>query len=242
MTHERTTRSRRENGVTLPLLALVAVGVLLAAGCERRKTVSKDPDVETQQAPLPDQRRANANAKDADKNDADSGQGGDGSGAATTAGANKPRPQIGPENQGIDKPSQLELSDDGTARTTMVVSDQIAYNRYRLEVPAGAQTIELTIEHRGKLPASAMGHNIVILEPSTDPQAVAQAATTAKDDGYIPAKYSDAIIAHTKMVGGGESDTVSFPAPKEGSCTYICTFPGHAAVMQGTLVVGGGGS
>jgi azurin len=50
---------------------------------------------------------------------------------------------------------------------------------------------------------------------------------------------SDQIIAHTGLVAGGESDTVTFTAPEEpGDYEYICTFPGHfAAGMKGTLTV-----
>ena len=39
------------------------------------------------------------------------------------------------------------------------------------------------------------------------------------------------------MIGGGESDTITFTAPKKGSYTYICTFPGHYGLMKGVLIV-----
>jgi azurin len=49
------------------------------------------------------------------------------------------------------------------------------------------------------------------------------------------------VIAHTKVVGGGESTSVTFPmsALKAGeSYTYECTFPGHNGVMIGKLTIG----
>ncbi|MDR2128854.1 MAG: azurin, partial [Burkholderiaceae bacterium] len=76
---------------------------------------------------------------------------------------------------------------------------------------------------------------------TADSQAVANdgiAAGAAKD--YL--KDNDArIIAHTKMLGGGESDSVTFDVAKLSageSYTYFCTFPGHVALMKGTLTLG----
>jgi len=46
------------------------------------------------------------------------------------------------------------------------------------------------------------------------------------------------VIASTKMLGPGETATVTFTAPAPGVYDYICTFPGHAlAGMRGTLTV-----
>ena len=48
------------------------------------------------------------------------------------------------------------------------------------------------------------------------------------------------VIAATKIVGGGESTSVSFKGKllKKGkSYTYVCTFPGHSGIMRGVLKV-----
>ncbi|MGD1893724.1 MAG: plastocyanin/azurin family copper-binding protein [Cyclobacteriaceae bacterium] len=45
------------------------------------------------------------------------------------------------------------------------------------------------------------------------------------------------MIVHTKFIGGGESDTITFEAPSPGTYDYICSFPGHYALMQGKLIV-----
>ena len=44
--------------------------------------------------------------------------------------------------------------------------------------------------------------------------------------------------AHTKIIGGGESDSVTFPVAKlaaADSYTFFCSFPGHSSIMKGTL-------
>ena len=56
-------------------------------------------------------------------------------------------------------------------------------------------------------------------------------------DLYIPPDALDQIIAHTKLLGPGETDTIEFDAPGPGSYPFLCTFPGHVALMSGTLVV-----
>ena len=45
------------------------------------------------------------------------------------------------------------------------------------------------------------------------------------------------MIAHTDMVGGGESSTITFTAPAAGEYPYICSFPGHFGLMTGKLIV-----
>ncbi|HJL18809.1 MAG TPA: plastocyanin/azurin family copper-binding protein [Sandaracinaceae bacterium LLY-WYZ-13_1] len=45
------------------------------------------------------------------------------------------------------------------------------------------------------------------------------------------------MIAHTGLVGGGESDSVTFQAPSPGTYNHICSFPGHYATMNGDFIV-----
>jgi azurin len=48
------------------------------------------------------------------------------------------------------------------------------------------------------------------------------------------------VIAHTKLLGGGESESVSVSLAKlkaGETYAYFCTFPGHAALMKGTLAI-----
>jgi azurin len=118
-------------------------------------------------------------------------------------------------------------------------SDQMQFGSKALEATVG-DTVVLTLKHIGALPKAAMGHNFVLLKPDTKIPEFALEAMKAVATEHIPADEASkkAIIAHTKMVGGGESDTVTFAAPTEpGAYPYICTFPGHYAIMQGVLTV-----
>lgn len=52
--------------------------------------------------------------------------------------------------------------------------------------------------------------------------------------GFIP--EIPEVLAHTKLLNPGQSETIEFTLPAEkGEYPYLCTFPGHALIMQGTL-------
>ena len=113
-------------------------------------------------------------------------------------------------------------------------NDMMQFDKTELRVPAGS-TVNLTLNHTGKLPKAAMGHNFVLLKAGTDVAAFAMKAVAAVATEYIP--EGDAVIAHTALIGGGESTSVSFTAPEAGTYDYICSFPGHFAIMRGKLIV-----
>ena len=53
---------------------------------------------------------------------------------------------------------------------------------------------------------------------------------------HLIPKNNDFIV-HTRMLGGGESETINFTIEEPGIYTYVCTFPGHYQIMQGTLTI-----
>ncbi|MEM1347791.1 MAG: azurin [Myxococcota bacterium] len=114
--------------------------------------------------------------------------------------------------------------------------DQMKYDKAQLSVQKNKRA-KLTLKHTGKMKKEVMGHNFVLLKKDVDVQKFAVAAIAAKENGYIPAELKGDIIAHTKLLGGGESDTIEFDAPEPGTYVFICTFPGHYAVMKGEFVV-----
>ncbi|MEM8566801.1 MAG: azurin [Bacteroidota bacterium] len=127
-----------------------------------------------------------------------------------------------------------ESPQDGIVKLVVNSDDLMRYDIKELRVPEGV-SVELTLNHTGQLAKEAMGHNIVILKSGTDMAAFAQKAIDAKDNDYIP--EGDDIIAHTALIGGGESTRITFEAPAPGSYEFLCSFPGHWGLMQGKFVV-----
>ncbi|RYD30961.1 MAG: Azurin [Verrucomicrobiaceae bacterium] len=117
-------------------------------------------------------------------------------------------------------------------------NDQMQFNAKTLEATAG-EKVTLSFKHIGTLPVIAMGHNVVILKPGTSVPSFAAKCASAKDTGYLPQdpESKAAVVAATKLLGGGQSDSVEFTPTEPGAYPYICTFPGHFAIMQGVLTV-----
>jgi azurin len=124
-------------------------------------------------------------------------------------------------------------------KVAISANDAIQYDKKQLTVASDCTDVELTLTHTGKLPAQSMGHNWVLVK-AEDLSAVASDGLTAGiANGYVK-KDDPRVIAHTKIVGGGESTSVTFPtsALKKGqSYKYLCTFPGHNALMNGDFVI-----
>lgn len=143
-------------------------------------------------------------------------------------------------SQTEQRETQSEESSDaeeGVVKLTLEGSDQMKFNKKKLKVKAGSE-VELTLKHTGQMSKQAMGHNFVLLNQGVDMMAFGEKAAGAADNGYIPEDAGDDVIAHTEMIGGGESSTVTFTAPEEkGEYDFICSFPGHVALMKGKFIV-----
>lgn len=114
-------------------------------------------------------------------------------------------------------------------------NDQLKYDKTLFKVKAG-QKITLNFKNVGTQPAAAMSHNVVILQQGTDVQKFGEAAVPAAATQHIPESMKDDVIAHTKLLGPGESDEITFTLPDAGVYDFICTFPGHFGTMHGKIV------
>ena len=114
-------------------------------------------------------------------------------------------------------------------------NDQLQYDITLFKVKA-RQKITLDFKNIGTQPAAAMSHNVVILQQGTDVQKFGEAAVPAAATAHIPESMKDDVIAHTKLLGPGESDQITFTLPDAGVYDFICTFPGHFGTMHGKIV------
>ncbi len=90
-----------------------------------------------------------------------------------------------------------------------------------------------------------MPHNLCFFQPGTDVVAVANKQMEKPEEAlkrnWLPDDKS--IWLHSKPLNPKESDTMEFTAPeKPGVYPYACTFPGHAAIMQGKMNVAATGA
>lgn len=142
------------------------------------------------------------------------------------------------EQPSTEEPQHQEetVIEDTRFKVEIESNDQMQFDKKELKVPVG-EPVVLTLTHSGKMDKSVMGHNFVLLKQGVELQAFAEKAALAADTEYIPVEEEGNVLAHTKVVGGGESDTIEFVITEAGKYEFLCTFPGHYAIMRGVLIV-----
>lgn len=127
-----------------------------------------------------------------------------------------------------------------TCKVEIESNDQMQFNLPEIKVAADCRQVSLVLKHVGTRAATAMGHNWVLTKTSdVRPVAIAGGRATIADS-YLPT--GDArVIAFTRIIGGGETTSISFPTSKlerGGDYTFFCSFPGHWGIMKGKFVFG----
>lgn len=116
-------------------------------------------------------------------------------------------------------------------------NDQIQYDTNAINVDRGCTTFTVNLIHTGQLAKNVMGHNWVLTTANDMTGVLADGAGAGLDNNYL--KPGDSrVIAHTKVIGGGEKDSASFDVARlKGGEQYMffCSYPGHSALMKGTL-------
>jgi azurin len=133
-----------------------------------------------------------------------------------------------------------DLPDPGLPeiRIEIAGNDLMKYDVTSIEARPG-QKVTVTLRNIGTMPKISMGHNFVLLAQDMDPMKFVEISGIHMGRNFIAPELDSKVIAHTKLLGPGENDTISFAAPRNpGSYTYICSFPGHCAIgMRGVLTV-----
>jgi azurin len=127
-----------------------------------------------------------------------------------------------------------------TCEITISSSDTMTYDTRSVTVPASCEEFTVNFQHKGRMPKTGMGHNWVLTKSSNVAE-VAKAGVAAGADNNFTVQGDERIIAATPLLGGGESATVKFKTSslsKDEAYTYFCSYPGHWAMMRGTLKLG----
>ena len=125
--------------------------------------------------------------------------------------------------------------ENGVNKIVITSDDYMKFNTTKITVKSG-KLVKLTLKHIGKLDVQVMGHNFVLLKDNVDILEFANKAAMASKNQYIPVE-SDEVIVYTDMIGGGQETTIEFLPPEVGVYNFICSFPGHYAMMKGKFIV-----
>jgi azurin len=139
---------------------------------------------------------------------------------------------------GAKKQPEAPSAEQPGVRTVVITANDAMQFSQKVIAAKPGEVFTLRLENVGRMPKTTMAHNFVLLQPMTDEQVMAFAASAvSRAPEYLPADVS-AILAHTRLLGPGEKEELSITAPAQpGAYPYLCTFPGHAALMRGTLRV-----
>jgi len=127
----------------------------------------------------------------------------------------------------------------GECDVSIEATASMAYSTKEITVNKTCKEVNLTLKNAGTMPKAVMGHNLVISKKA-DMQAVLADGNTAGLAKNFVKDNDDRVIAHTAVIGGGESATVKFKTDKlntKDAFAFFCSFPGHAAVMNGVVKV-----
>src|SRR5262245_4957259 len=88
-------------------------------------------------------------------------------------------------------------------------NDAMQFDKKEISVAADCTDVELTLKHSGKAAINQMGHNWVLAKTSDLANIANDGIGAGIANNYI--KNGDTrVLAHTKVVGGGQSDTITF--------------------------------
>ncbi len=127
----------------------------------------------------------------------------------------------------------------GECEAVIVSDDAMKFDPKEIQVKSSCKQYKITLKHEGKMPKSAMGHNVVVSKAADKDGILADGQTAGEANNYVKAG-DERVIAHTKLLSGGEQDSVTFDVSKlaKGEAyEYYCSFPGHYATMNGKLTL-----
>jgi len=117
---------------------------------------------------------------------------------------------------------------------------QFIYDIKEFTVKPG-QKVKLTLINPAES-VTRQPHNVIIVKPGKDMVVGMAANAGLSDPAFLTTKNavpdSPEILFYSKLVQPGAQEVLEFTAPAEaGDYPYICTYPGHWAIMKGVMKV-----
>jgi len=119
-------------------------------------------------------------------------------------------------------------------------TDQMTFDKAEITIPKACTSFTVTLAHPGEMPKNVMGHNWVLSSQADMQDVLDDGLKAGEAQDYV--KPGDTrVIAHTRLIGGGEKDSVTLDTRslKAGTAySFYCSFPFHSTLMKGTLALG----
>jgi plastocyanin len=126
------------------------------------------------------------------------------------------------------------LAQEPVKITLRTLTAQMRFDPAELTVSPGAR-VQLTFENPDDMP-----HNVVFCAPGTDVEQLVlkmlERPEEAMKNSFLPS--DPRVWMKSRLLNPHETQVIEFTAPdKAGSYPYVCSFPGHASSMKGSLRV-----
>ena len=134
--------------------------------------------------------------------------------------------------------SLASLSAQAACSVNLTGNDAMQLSSKQIVVPKTCGEFTIHYKNVGKLPKASMGHNVVVSKLSDMSGVLRDGMKAGLAQDYVKAGDSR-VLAKTRLLGGGESASLTFKVAKlqDGAYGIVCTFPGHGAMMRGTIVL-----
>jgi putative membrane-bound dehydrogenase-like protein len=133
-----------------------------------------------------------------------------------------------------------DSDDDGGGRVRTIdiqATKAMKFSVERIDLDFRTKAI-LRLSNSSDVLKDQMACNLVLLKRTANPVEFATAAAAAHATNYLPPALADQVIASTKLLGPGESDSVIVDNLAPGDYVYLATFPGSfARGMKGILSI-----
>ena len=125
-----------------------------------------------------------------------------------------------------------------TCSVNLEGNDMMKFNVANIDVSKSCKDFTINLKHTGKLAKNVMGHNVVVAKTADMKGIDADGIKAGLAADYVKAG-DRRVVAHSKVVGGGETTSVKIPVSKLGAGPYsfFCSFPGHSSLMKGTITL-----
>ncbi|MEM1443481.1 MAG: plastocyanin/azurin family copper-binding protein [Verrucomicrobiota bacterium] len=141
---------------------------------------------------------------------------------------------------GVFALSPLAKADEVFEITITADKVQFLYDVKEFTVKPG-QKVKITLINPGDS-VTRQPHNLLVVKPGTKDVVGMAANAGMTDPTFLTEKQavpdSEEVLFHSKLIQAGEEDVMEFTAPSEaGDYPYLCTYPGHWAIMNGVMKV-----
>ena len=99
------------------------------------------------------------------------------------------------------------------AKVTIEATDMMTFNLKTIRVPGDCAQLRVVLKHVGRMPAQAMGHNWVLTETRHHREVGLAGGRMKLADDFLP-RNDARVLAHTPVIGGGQTTEVVFPTSR----------------------------